>query len=134
MVESSNLKLASKEQTEQWLKQNDIWFHTVTHKEVVNIPAMLEEVKFVDLSEDEKLSETIFAKNLFLYNKTKKDQMWLVIAAHNTIFDMKDLCKHFGLKSGNLRGGSKELMEGILGTKSGVVNVFALLNDSDNKI
>jgi len=134
MVESSNLKLASKEQTEQWLKQNDIWFHTVTHKEVVNIPAMLEEVKFVDLSEDEKLSETIFAKNLFLYNKTKKEQMWLVIAAHNTIFDMKDLCKHFGLKSGNLRGGSKELMEGILGTKSGVVNVFALLNDSDNKI
>jgi len=72
MVES-NLKIAGKDQTEQWLKDNEIWFHTVTHKEVINIPAMLEEVKFVDLSEDEKLSETIFAKNLFLYNKTKKD-------------------------------------------------------------
>ena len=47
----------------------------------------------------------MFAKNLFLHNKKKKENLFLVIAAHNTIVNMKELEKHLKTGSGNLRGG-----------------------------
>jgi len=71
----------------------------------------------------------MIAKNLFLYNKKKKTQQYLVIAAGNTQIDMKELTKHLGVGSGNLRGVEEDIMEEVLGTKKGHVCVFALLND-----
>jgi len=59
---------------------------------------MLEHVKF-----DGEYSDTMFAKNLFLQDKKKKDKMYLVVAAHDTAIDMKALTKHFKVGSGNLR-------------------------------
>ena len=45
----------------------------------MTIPEMLEKVKF-----EGAFANTFFAKNLFLQNKKKKEQMWLVVAAHDT--------------------------------------------------
>jgi len=40
---------------------------------------MLEHVKF-----EGEYVKTKFAKNLFFYDKKKKERMWLVIAAHDS--------------------------------------------------
>ena len=56
------------------------------HDAVMTIPDMLEKVKFEGVYE-----KTMFAKNLFYYDKKKKERMWLVIAAHEATFDMKNL-------------------------------------------
>ncbi len=61
----------------------------------------MEKVKFTGEYE----GKVIFAKNLFLANKKKKEQMYLVVAAHDTAIDMKSLEKHLKTGSGNLRGG-----------------------------
>lgn len=90
---------------------------------------MLEKVVFED-----EYKSTKFAKNLFLYDKKKKDRMWLVICAHDTQFDMKELTKSFKVGSGNLRGANADLMESLLGAKAGAVNLFSIVNDSDKKI
>ena len=70
------------------------------------IPEMLEKVKFTD-----EFEKTMFAKNLFFYDKKKKERLWLVIAAHDTVTDMKFMQKEFKVGSGNLRGASLEVME-----------------------
>ena len=90
---------------------------------------MLEQVKFTGAHEHAK-----FAKNLFMYDKKKKERVWLVIAAHDTQFNMNHLTKHLGVGSGNLRGGSAELMEELLGVKGGSVNLFSVVNDPENKV
>jgi len=61
---------------------------------------MLEKVKL-----DGEYSAAVFAKNLFLANKKKKDQIYLVVAAHDTQIDMKALTTHLKAGSGNLRAG-----------------------------
>ena len=90
---------------------------------------MLEKVKFTDKYEYAK-----FAINLFLADKKKKENMWLVCASHDTKIDMKLLTKKFGCGSGNLRGGGAEVMEATLGVKAGAVNLFSVINDKENKI
>jgi hypothetical protein len=60
--------------------------------------------------------------------------MWLVIAANDTKIDMNGLTKHLKTGSGNLRAGDEKVMEEILGAKKGAVNLFAIINDSGNKI
>jgi len=60
--------------------------------------------------------------------------MWLVICAHDCAFNMNDLTKFLGVGSGNLRGADPEVMEAIIGAKAGGVNLFAILNDPDNKV
>lgn len=70
------------------------------HEAVPTIPEMLEKVKF-----EGDHAKTLFAKNLFLANKKKKEQMYLVVAAHDTAIDMKALTKHLKVGAGNLRGG-----------------------------
>ena len=77
----------------------------MTHNPVMNIPAMLEEVKFSGA-----FAETKFAKNLFLYDKKKKERMWLVICTHDCVFDLNQLSKHLGVGSGNLRAADADLM------------------------
>jgi Ala-tRNA(Pro) deacylase len=90
---------------------------------------MLETVKFEGV-----YANTKFAKNLFLYDKKKKDRLWLVICAHDTAFSMKALEKSFGVKNGDLRGADPEILESTLGVKGGSVNLFAIINDKDNKV
>ena len=90
---------------------------------------MLEKVKF-----EGEYADTLFAKNLFLANKKKKEQIYLVVAAHNTEIDMKALTTHFKAGSGNLRAGDQEVMEQLLGVKKGAVNLFSILNDTGHKV
>lgn len=56
-------------------------------------------------------ANTVFAKNLFLHNKKNKENLYLIVAAHDTKVDMKVLEKHFSTGSGNLRGADKEVLE-----------------------
>jgi Ala-tRNA(Pro) deacylase len=97
----------------------------VEHDAVMTIPDMLEKVKFEGVYE-----KTMFAKNLFYYDKKKKERMWLVIAAHEATFDMKNLQKEFKVGSGNLRAASLETMEKALGATKGAVNLFSIINDT----
>lgn len=90
---------------------------------------MLEKVKFTGAFE-----KTMFAKNLFFYDKKKKERMWLVITAHDTSIDLKALTKEFAVGSGNLRGGSVETMEQVLGATKGAVNLFSIVNDKANAV
>ena len=90
---------------------------------------MLEHVKF-----EGDHAETMFAKHLFLQNKKKKEQMYLLCAAHTTTIDMKAVTKHYKIGSGNLRAGDQDDMFKVLGVKKGCVNVFALANDPENKV
>lgn len=90
---------------------------------------MLEKVKF-----EGEYGQAMFAKNLFLANKKKKDLMYLVVAAHDSNIDMKALTSHLKAGSGNLRAGDQEIMEQLLGVKKGAVNLFSILNDIDKKI
>ena len=90
---------------------------------------MLEKVKF-----DGKHASTMFAKNLFLNNKKKKEQVFLVVAAHDTTVDMKGLEKHLATGSGNLRAADPAVMEQLIGVKQGSVNLFAILNDTAKKV
>jgi Ala-tRNA(Pro) deacylase len=90
---------------------------------------MLEDVKF-----EGDFAKTKFAKNLFMYDKKNKDRMFLIIATHDCEFNMNLLTKHLAVGSGNLRGASAELMWETIGAKAGGVNIFAILNDTQNKV
>ena len=90
---------------------------------------MMAVVKFNGAQEN-----ALVAKNLFLSDKKKKDNIFLVCAAHDTEIDMKALTKALGVGSGNLRAGSLEKMEEKLGAKKGAVNLFAILNDKPNAV
>mgnify|MGYP001584980444 FL=1 len=75
----------------------------------------------------------MFAKNLFLHNKKNKEQLWVVIAANNTMINMKSLEKHLKLKKDDLRAADDKVMEKILGAKKGSLCLFSLLNDKDSQ-
>jgi len=101
----------------------------VRHEVVMTIPEMLEKVKF-----EGEHAKAVFAKNLFLQDKKKKETAFLVIAAHDTNIDMKGLTKHLKAGSGNLRGGDVEVMEAMLGAKKGALNLFSIINDTAKKV
>jgi Ala-tRNA(Pro) deacylase len=88
---------------------------------------MLEKVKFEG-------DQPVFAKNLFLHNKKKKELVYLVIAAHDTNIDMKGLTNHLKAGSGNLRAGDQEVMEHLLGATKGAVNLFSIINDAAKRV
>jgi prolyl-tRNA synthetase len=104
-------------------------FTTIRHEQVFTIPEMLEKVKFEGAH-----AKAVFAKNLFLQDKKKKETGYLVIAAHDTAIDMKALTKHLKVGSGNLRGGEVEVMEAMLGAKKGALNLFSIVNDTAKKV
>jgi hypothetical protein len=56
-------------------------------------------------------ANTVLAKQLFLHDKKKKENMWLVSAAVDTEVDMKALNKYLGVGSGNLRAADAEALE-----------------------
>ena len=74
---------------------------------------MVATVKF-----DGEHANTVLAKQLFLHDKKKKENMWLVAAAVDTEVDMKALSKHLGVNqkrvgSGNLRGADASPMRNL---------------------
>ena len=79
-------------------------------------------------------ANTLLAKQLFLYDKKKKEQMWLVCAGVDTEVDMKGLNKYLPVGSGNLRGADAESLENVLGCRKGVCNYFAMINDVEKKV
>ena len=99
------------------------------HEAVPTVEEGLKAVRFTGAFEGAK-----FAKNLFLHDKKKKNRLWLVIAAHDTQVDMKQLAKQENVGSGNLRGGDAEKLEGILGVKAGSVNLFSIVNDVNKEV
>lgn len=74
------------------------------------------------------------AKNLFLKNKKQADSFYLVVAAHDTVVNNDQLAKHFGVGKGNFRNGEADQMQAILGVTPGSVNIFSIMNDSDDKV
>lgn len=89
----------------------------------------MEKVKF-----EGEFASTVFAKNLFLHNQKKKENLYLVVAKHDTPVDMKALTKHLKAASGTIRGGDEDVMFATLGVKKGAVNLFAILNDTGKKV
>ena len=89
---------------------------------------MIEKVKF-----DGEHAKTVLAKQLFLNDKKKKENMWLVSAAVDTEIDMKGLAKHLKVGSGNLRGADLDVLDSVLGCRKGTCNFFAIVNDEEKK-
>ena len=69
-------------------------------------------------------------KNLFL--KSKKDELFLVVALHDAAIDMKSLHKKLGCA--RLSFGSAEFLMQILGVPAGSVTPFALINDTGRRV
>lgn len=65
------------------------------------------------------------SKNLFL--KDKKQVLWLIVASHDRVIDLKALRKTIG--AGNLSFGKPELLFEVLGVTPGSVTPFSLIND-----
>lgn len=102
---------------------------TCSHDETPTVAELVEKAKFTGDREG-----TLLAKNLFLNDKKKKENMWLVCAAHDANVDIRGLEKTLGLKNGNLRAAAAETMFELLGVKPGKVNMFSLMNDKDKKV
>lgn len=122
-------KLSTVENTEAYLKSNGIAFNTVRHPITMTNAEMIEAVKFTG-----EHKNAILAKQLFLHDKKKKENMWLVCAAVDTEVDMKLLSKKFGVGSGNLRGADLESLFKYLGCAKGLVNYYAIVNDVSNSV
>jgi len=90
---------------------------------------MIEVVKF-----DGEHADTVLAKQLFLHDKKKKENLWLVCAAADTEVDLKALNKHVKCSSGNLRAADADALEKYLGCRKGMVNYFSTINDVDKKV
>ena len=84
---------------ESWLQHNNIEFKTVEHEPTPSMAEMLEKVKF----KEKPYSSAKYAKNLFLWDRKKKDRLWLLCAAHDTQIDMKLLNAICGASSGRIR-------------------------------
>ncbi len=111
--------------TKAWLEDSGNEFEWIEHPAVPTVADMVEHCKF------EK--ETTLAKNLFLKDKKKKN-LYLVVAQHDTEVDLKVLAEHLGTGKSNLRGGDEKDMLEILGCKPGSVNLFSLMNDTEEKV
>lgn len=90
---------------------------------------MVELVKF-----DGEHANTKLAKQLFMWDKKKKDNMFLISADVNTQIDIKALTKYLKVGSGNLRGCDEDVLNNVLGSKKGAVNFFSIVNDTEKKV
>lgn len=118
-------RLKSLEDTKTFLEQTGTPFKEISHDAVPTVKDMVEKVIFEE--------PTLLAKNLFLKDK-KKGDLYLIVADHATEVDLKALAKHVGTKNGNLRGASEDLLMEKLGCKPGSVNLFSILNDTDEDV
>lgn len=70
-------------------------------------------------------------KNLFL--KDKKQRLWLISAAQDTVIDLKRVRTALGA-TGNLSFGNEGLMFETLGVRPGSVTALGLINDVDRRV
>ncbi|WP_068084115.1 prolyl-tRNA synthetase associated domain-containing protein [Polycladidibacter stylochi] len=72
------------------------------------------------------------AKNLFL--KDKKSNLYLLVALHDAVIDLKQIWRHMGA-NGRVSFGRAEQLQEVLGVMPGSVTPFALINDRiDSKV
>jgi Ala-tRNA(Pro) deacylase len=121
-----NLQYKNRQDVIDWLASSQMDYELVEHEAVPTVAEMLEKVKFSQ--------PTLLAKNLFLRNKKKDDSFFLVVAQHDTAVNNDVLAKHFGIGKGNLRNGDPEQMLELLGVKPGSVNLFSIMNDTEDKV
>ena len=74
---------------------------------------------------------TVLAKQLFLYDRKKKENMYLVCAQVDTEVNLKALNKYLPVGSGNLTWAKGDALEKYLGCSQGNVNYFSIVNDVD---
>jgi len=91
---------------------------------------MIDTVKF----DGDHEGTTLLAKQLFLYDRKNKDNMWLVCAATDTNIDTKALNKYLPCASGSLRAADHESLEKYLGCRQGMCNYFAMINDTGKNV
>lgn len=104
-----------------WMAERDIAQTTTDH------PAVFR----VDEGHDMKVGiEGTHTKNLFL--KDKKQQLWLVSAAQDTVIDLKRLPSVIG--SDRLSFGNEGLMWETLGVRPGSVTALGLVNDVEGRV
>lgn len=72
----------------------------------------------------------VHCRNLFV--RDKKEQMYLVVAAHETKVDMKKLADVIG--AGRLSFGSPERLWTYLGVRPGSVCPYSIINDKGNAV
>ncbi|WP_312785188.1 prolyl-tRNA synthetase associated domain-containing protein [Brevundimonas sp.] len=72
----------------------------------------------------------VHTKNLFL--KDKKDRLWLISAAQDTVIDLKRA--HRTLGSDRLSFGNEALMWETLGVRPGSVTALGLINDTQQRV
>ena len=72
----------------------------------------------------------LHTKNLFL--KDKKQRLWLISAAQDTVIDLKRAPSVIG--SDRLSFGNEELMFDTLGVRPGSVTALGLINDVDRRV
>lgn len=72
----------------------------------------------------------VHCKNLFL--KDAKGRLWLVLAPHDRMIDLKKLPERIG--SARLSFGSAPLLREVLGVEPGSVTPFALINDREKRV
>jgi Ala-tRNA(Pro) deacylase len=70
------------------------------------------------------------SKNLFL--KSKKGEIWLVSALHETRVDLNALARHLG--AARFSFGKPELLMECLGVTPGAVTVFGAINDAAGRV
>lgn len=112
VVSSGDHVISSVETTEAFLTEHGIKFKTQRHEITPTNAVMKEVVKW-----DGEYSGAMLAKQLFLFDKKKKENMWLLCAGVDTEVDMKGLNKYLPVGSGNLRGADLESLEKYLGCK-----------------
>lgn len=123
-MESHQLK--SKEDVIAFLNNTGLEYEVIDHEPVPTVADMIKVVNFG--------KETLLAKNIFIKDKKNKDQFYLVVAKHDTNADFKLLAKYLKTSASNLRGGDEDQMFEILGVKPGSVNLFSIINDSEDKV
>jgi len=72
----------------------------------------------------------LHTKNLFL--KDKKQQVWLISAAQDTVIDLKRAPALMG--SDRLSFGNESLMHETLGVRPGAVTALGLINDVERRV
>lgn len=83
-----------------------------------------------DGEEIERNIEGTHCRNLFL--RDKQENMVLVVAANETMLDLKKLAPVIGI--GRISFGSKERLWTYLGIRPGSVCPFCIVNDTDKKV
>jgi len=102
----------SVESTEAFLKSHGIAFHNLRHEVTPTNEKMKEVVSFSG-----EHSKYMLAKQLFLHDKKKKENLFLVCAGVDTVIDLKILSKHLKVGSGNLRAAPADDLTKFLGCR-----------------